>query len=226
MKGFKIGALALVISAILTGCGSSDTKEPPVEKVVEQPTEAEKPKEPSPEEIEAKRVADEQAAEARRRAEEERAIALERERQLAAENRRRLDEERNARLNDFNERFVEALGVSSVGAPKEQRNDAIIYSLDQSGELHLSQKITGNKFTGIYINVKEARQDTVFAALVFYEAAIKAYNPYADPNAVFRALGLDANLVDDLPNPKSANINGITYSKKMIGKSLSLGINS
>ena len=128
---------------------------------------------------------------------------------------------------EFNERFLQTLNIGSMGKPSEVNADGYIYALDQSGELHLSQKVDGlENLYGVYINVKEVRQDTVFAALVFYEAAIKAYNPYADPNAVFRMLGLDANLVEDLPNPKSANINGITYSKKMIGKSLSLGISS
>ena len=127
---------------------------------------------------------------------------------------------------DFNARFVEILNVASMGKPSEVTADGYIYPLDAKGELYLSEMVNGiDDLHAVYIHVKEVRQDTVFAALAFYQAALKASTPYADPNAVFRGLGLDANLVDDLTNPKTFSIAEYTYSKKMIGKSLSLGIN-
>lgn len=196
----KILAAMIATGIFFSGCGNEPVKEKPA------PVETPAKPEPTPEELEEKR-----------RAEEERRAKAEqiRQEQLAA---------RQAALDDFNARFAENLGVGSIGVPSEQRSDAIIYPLDQTGEVYLSQKLSGNHFTGVYVHVTSVNQGTVFAALIFYEAAIKAFNPDADPNAVFSGLGLDANLVEDLPNPKEIKINGVTYSKKMIGKSLSLGM--
>lgn len=225
VKRIFIAAAVVIVAAV----GSSATQTPEQKAAIEAKREAKAQAQADKQTAELKaaeekRIAEEKAAEAKRLAEEERHAKAELARQQEQERKRQIEETRAARIADFDNRFAENLGASSIGVPLETRNDAIIYPLDQSGEIYMSESLSSSDLRGIYIHVKAIRQDTVIPALVFYEAAIKAFNPYADTNIIFGHLGLDANLVDDLLNPKSTTINGITYTKKVIGQSLSLGI--
>lgn len=128
-------------------------------------------------------------------------------------------------VTEFDNRFLEILGVNSMGQAIKTGDDEIIYWLDETGELTLRELSTvQGGLRRMEITVHEVRADTVTTALFFYNAAIKAFNPYADPNAIFKMLSLDAAIVENISKPQETTINGIIYTKKLIGKELKLGI--
>ena len=206
----KSGVIVSIVAAlVMTGCGSE--KAEPVESpapVAE--SKIEQAKQPPLEEI----------SEQKRHAEEKRAAELERKRQL--------EEEKLAGMptpEEFDERLLELLGVESMGEV-ERRGDALIYQLDMTGEMTLNEVVTQSKLKTVNIYVNEVRGDTVAAALVFYNAAIKAYSPAVDSNAIFGALSLDATIVENITKPQTFTLSEVTYTKKLIGKKLLLGISA
>lgn len=231
--------LAVIFVAFLIGYaalgGNQSPKQTTADERIQSIEKASQPVVPTTpvaeEKLVTKELTPEEIAEQKRFEEEKRVAELENSRQKAVESKKHLEEKLAAReaarvlVEEFDARFVENLGVSSMGVPTEERSDAIIYPLDATGEVYMSELLTPTgKLRGVNIFVKAIRQDTVFTALVFYKAAIQAFTPYPNVNAVFKGLSLDATLVENLTKPQETTINGITYTKKITAKTLVLGI--
>lgn len=108
--------------------------------------------------------------------------------------------------------------ISVLGEPErrsENGQDKLIYPLMKN--LSLAETVSGNVVRRVNVVLTEATQDSIFAALVVYDAAIRAFAPGVDVNAVHRELGLDENIVANLTKNSFATIGGIRYEKKFLG---------
>ncbi len=213
------GGLCVIVCVAYFGFSSSPARkvEKPAPPVVETKTVA---PQPTAEELEIERLA-----------EEKRAAEIERNRRETAESKQRLENylakqaANRLTIDEFNARLLENLDVDSMGTPSEIRSDAIIYPLDNRGDVYFSELITtDNNLRGLSVVIKDVRQDTLFAAWIFYEAAVKSFSPAADTNAILSAIGLNETVVENLSKPQSVTVKGITYYKKFSGQSLVLGI--
>lgn len=122
---------------------------------------------------------------------------------------------------EFDSRFAKNFEWETMGQAIKPNDDEIIYWLDEAGDVTLTEFVTvQGGLRRVEVTVHQPREDTFSLALICYTAAIMAFNPYADPNKIFKMLGLDATIAETITKPQEVEVNGVVYTRKLIGREL------
>ena len=230
--------MVLVVMIVVAAAGGAGHKKTVTTRayVPQSEPKAEKPA-PTPEEIEARRLA-----------EEKKATEREARRQKAMEDEQRRKEEQAAReaeraanrltVAEFETLFLDrvsyifqTMGVAdyaTMGEPTRYVNgdkETLTYPLDETGDLKMKVYAKNGGVTGLTVSTNNLSRETLFTVSVLYNvAALQVLSAPSEPEAnnILQALSLNENIFNNLSKSQSTTLNGYRYYKSSSGKNFSL----
>ena len=224
ITGITMVLVAMVIVAVAGGAGHKQTDKQEYVPPSSVKTVEEKMSTPTPN---SRAMADyERQADERRRQQEEQYAT--REAELAAS--RMSIEDFDWRLMENVNVFVDAAGLNHVdhmGTPErhaEGIDETLTYPLDLDGDLSITEITKDGKIKGARITVHQMNQESMLAAVVFYNALVQVFVTSGEANSIFYGLHLDETFFDDGKNTRTVNHKGYRYEKRFSGNKLLLSI--
>ncbi len=228
--------LAILFVVVLVSGGSQLSRQLPKQQAPSLKVEQKTP-ELTPEELEAKRLAEEkQIAEREAKRQQE----AERQRVLAEERAAREAERAATRLTvaEFEGLFLDKVGnifrtmgvadYATMGKPARYvngANETLIYPLDEIGDLKMKVYAKNGGVTGLTVSTDNVSRETLFTVSILYNVAalqVLSMPSELEANNILQALSLNENIFNDLSKPQSITINGYHYSKSSSGKNFLL----